>query len=296
MARMPHTTPPPIVDITKDIPELAAHARTALRLHPRRGNPGPDDSSIGGPLRWPADEPWPFCDEPHGDRLSVGTPVAMVPIAQVYAADVPAYPFPQGSDLVQILWCPNHDGEWPDATISVRWRRAADVTTALTDPPTPHMIEEEWLVPISCVLDPEPVTEYPYQEELPQQTQDAIDDWETGYPAYQYGLSIASGCKLGGGMAWNVTNMGDPPACAQCGAPAHLILQLDSSEWGGESDHDGGPPRWRPMEDADLDIGAPGDAYWAAIEPTGLEIGRFSHGGFFGCSADHRHPVTFHSQ
>ncbi|MFI0366418.1 hypothetical protein ACH35V_00980 [Actinomadura sp. 1N219] len=291
---MTHTTPPPIVDITVGIPELAAYARTAVRLHPRRGAPGPDDSSIGGPIRWPANEPWPFCDEAFNGHER---PVAMVPIAQIYAADVPAYPFPQGTDLLQILWCPNHDGLWLNHTISVRWRRADDVTEVLADPPAPYTVEEEWLVPIPCVLDPEPVTEYPDSDELPTEIQDAIDEWEAGYFAYQYGLSTASGCKVGGGMAWNVTDMGDPPTCAECGAPAHLILQLDSSEWsGGASDHDGGPPRWRPIEDAALDIVTSGDAYWAALEPTGLQIGRYSHGGFFGCSADHRHPATFHSQ
>lgn len=291
---MPYTTRPPIVDITEHIPELAAYARTAVRLHPRRGNPGPGDSSIGGPLRWPADEPWPLCAEPDWAGRPVEAPVAMIPIAQIYAADVPAYPFPEGSDLLQILWCPDHDSHWPDETISVRWRRAADVTDVLADPPVPPVIEAGWLMPTPCVLAPESVTEYPYAEELPREIQDAIGDWETGYPAYQYGLSIASGCKLGGGMSWNVTDMGEPPACAQCGALAHLILQLDSSEWGGESDHDGGPPRWRPVEDNDLD--RRDGAYQAAREPTGLSIGRYSHGGFFGCSADHRHPVTFHCQ
>ncbi|CND46254.1 Uncharacterised protein [Mycobacterium tuberculosis] len=86
--------------------------------------------------------------------------------------------------------------------------------------------------------------------------------------------------------------MGDPPTCDECGTVARLILQLDSSEWGGESDHDGGPPRWCPIEDADLD----GDAHWEAIEPTGMQIGRYSHGGFFGCPTDHRHPVSFYWQ
>lgn len=28
------------------------------------------DSSVGGPLLWPADEPWPHCDEPHDSRAS----------------------------------------------------------------------------------------------------------------------------------------------------------------------------------------------------------------------------------
>jgi hypothetical protein len=77
-----------------------------------------------------------------------------------------------------------------------------------------------------------------------------------------------------------------PTECQICGAPGRLILQLDSSEW------NGGSPRWRPAEDSDLD----GDAYWEALEPTRLTIGRYSHGGFFGCTADPWHPVVFHSQ
>ncbi|MFD5393384.1 hypothetical protein ACFWJW_03955 [Streptomyces sp. NPDC127097] len=28
------------------------------------------DSSVGGPLLWPADEPWPHCDEPHNSRAA----------------------------------------------------------------------------------------------------------------------------------------------------------------------------------------------------------------------------------
>ncbi|MEU8776888.1 hypothetical protein [Streptomyces sp. NPDC048606] len=59
------TTPPRPVDVTAVFPELAPLARTATRLHPRPGAPSPRDSSIGGPLLWPADEPWPRCDAPH---------------------------------------------------------------------------------------------------------------------------------------------------------------------------------------------------------------------------------------
>lgn len=57
---MPRTTPPR-PDVVAAVPELAAYARTATRLHPRRGSPGVGDSSIGGPLLWPAEEPWPVC-------------------------------------------------------------------------------------------------------------------------------------------------------------------------------------------------------------------------------------------
>nr|WP_052850691.1 hypothetical protein [Streptomyces avicenniae] len=59
------TTPPRPLDVTAVVPELAPLARTATRLHPRPGVPSPHDSSIGGPLLWPADEPWPHCEGPH---------------------------------------------------------------------------------------------------------------------------------------------------------------------------------------------------------------------------------------
>ncbi|MFF4323209.1 hypothetical protein [Streptomyces sp. NPDC001568] len=59
------TTPPRPYDVTVIFPQLAPLARTATRLHPRRGTPSPQDSSIGGPLLWPAGEPWPHCEGPH---------------------------------------------------------------------------------------------------------------------------------------------------------------------------------------------------------------------------------------
>ena len=59
------TTPPRPFDITAIFPQLAPLARTATRLFPRPGSPSPQDSSIGGPLLWPADEPWPHCEGPH---------------------------------------------------------------------------------------------------------------------------------------------------------------------------------------------------------------------------------------
>ncbi|MGH4035916.1 hypothetical protein ACQB60_44260 [Actinomycetota bacterium Odt1-20B] len=62
---MTRTTPPRPLDVEALFPELAAHRRTATRLHPRPGAPGVHDSSVGGPFLWPADEPWPTCTEPH---------------------------------------------------------------------------------------------------------------------------------------------------------------------------------------------------------------------------------------
>ncbi|GGO20286.1 hypothetical protein [Microbispora bryophytorum] len=64
---MARTTPPHPVDIAAVFPEIAPLARTATRLHPRPGTPGLYDSSIGGPLLWPFDEPWPTCGDSHED-------------------------------------------------------------------------------------------------------------------------------------------------------------------------------------------------------------------------------------
>ncbi|MFG2331223.1 hypothetical protein ACGFMM_16540 [Streptomyces sp. NPDC048604] len=57
-------TPYRPLDITVPFPELSAYARTGTRLHPRPGAPAAD-SSVGGPLLWPADEAWPVCEQ-HG--------------------------------------------------------------------------------------------------------------------------------------------------------------------------------------------------------------------------------------
>ncbi|MFE7169908.1 hypothetical protein [Streptomyces sp. NPDC057616] len=62
---MPRTTPPRPVDVEALFPELAAHRGTTTRLHPRPGQPDVTDSSVGGPVLWPADEPWPVCTEQH---------------------------------------------------------------------------------------------------------------------------------------------------------------------------------------------------------------------------------------
>ncbi|WP_307839268.1 hypothetical protein [Streptomyces sp. MBT97] len=62
---MNRTTPPRPVNVEALFPELGALRGTTTRLHPRPGRPDSSVSSIGGPLLWPADEPWPLCTEPH---------------------------------------------------------------------------------------------------------------------------------------------------------------------------------------------------------------------------------------
>ncbi|MEY2231333.1 hypothetical protein [Streptomyces sp. BF23-19] len=51
---MTRTTPPRPFDVASVFPELAGMSRTATRLHPRPGAPTVHESSVGGPLLWPA--------------------------------------------------------------------------------------------------------------------------------------------------------------------------------------------------------------------------------------------------
>ncbi|MFF4652474.1 hypothetical protein [Streptomyces sp. NPDC001380] len=63
---MARTTPPRPIDVATVFPELGPLARQAVRLHPRPGRPTIHESSVGGPLLWPADEDWPACSDEHG--------------------------------------------------------------------------------------------------------------------------------------------------------------------------------------------------------------------------------------
>ncbi|MCP2324302.1 hypothetical protein HDA40_002809 [Hamadaea flava] len=71
-------TPDPLVDVLAAFPELRALGRTATRLHPRPGKVGVADSHIGGPLLWPAAEPWPVCDDPHMGMTEVPIPADLI--------------------------------------------------------------------------------------------------------------------------------------------------------------------------------------------------------------------------
>lgn len=66
---MTRTTPPRPVDLAEEFAALRSCAGTATRLHPRPGAPTAADSSIGGPLLWPSDEPWPVCAGEHREDV-----------------------------------------------------------------------------------------------------------------------------------------------------------------------------------------------------------------------------------
>ncbi|MFB4283851.1 hypothetical protein ACBJ59_51730 [Nonomuraea sp. MTCD27] len=307
---MVRTTSSPPVDVTQLFPELGAYARTAVRLHPRPGNPSMHDSHIGGPLIWPAAEPWPVCDRtvsvniPYTEETPGGprdrtpeSPIPMVGVAQFYARDIPEIPFPEGTDLLQVLWCPNDhivDGNPVPFPLLV-WRTTSDLTDVLAEPPMrPHdtaasppdapaaELSMNYYLPRPCVLHLERVTEFPYPEELPEELEAALDKWDEETEAeYQYLLSIAPGCKIGGWESWHLTDMYELP-CEVCGTETEPLLQLDSSEWDGGSE-----PRWRPLEDRHLRSATP--ECWEALEPTTLQLGRYASLYIFVCPRSSEH-------
>jgi len=323
----PLITPPRPLDAPAHFPELIPLARTTSRLHPRPGSPTLTDSSIGGPLLWPADEPWPTCPEhtgpahmgrtpddirlrrriltaaanrprvegtdfltPHERALydsaseergiSQNGPVPLIPLAQLYARDVPALPRPPGTDLLQLLWCPfDHESQLgPVPRTELHWRTAAEIRTPLTTPPQPSVIGKERYLPEPCAVHPEPVTEYPAPHELPEDLADRVEDWAERHGAnYQDDLAVAPGCKVGGHAPWSYIDP-FPMSCPECGAPVTPLLTIDGYEC------DGGSRSWWP---------GPGTE---SARPTHLNIGRDHALQLYVCTTSYDHPHQQHIQ
>jgi hypothetical protein len=276
MSAMVRTTPPRAVDIAALLPELAPLARTAVRLHPRPGHPTADESSVGGPVLWPAGEPWPTCAEHAGP---------VVPVVQLYARDVPGLPRPEGTDLLQVLWCPfdhEDDGYLPSTVL--RWRVAAEVADPVTGPPRPVGAEEHYL-PHPCVLHPEEVVEYPARLSLPRELVERVAAVEEREDVrYQYDLSVAPGCKVGGHPSWSFSDP-FPMSCPDCGADVEPLLTIDTYEWDGVTS-------WRPVEDTDTeDTDTEDDG-----APTTLEIGRGYGLQFYTCTVSPAHQHVTNMQ
>ncbi|MEU6968146.1 hypothetical protein AB0A71_10445 [Kitasatospora aureofaciens] len=141
---MTRTTPPRPLDVERVFPEVAAYRKPATRLHPRLGDPGVRDSSMGGPVLWPRSEPWPHCEEGH-PRTSYAPPkgaegpFSLVPVLQLFAADVPGLEFPDGTDLLQVLWCPfDHEPGYVPRPEVFRWDGSrSDLEAAALRPGAP---------------------------------------------------------------------------------------------------------------------------------------------------------------
>ncbi|UKD56756.1 hypothetical protein L3Q65_08560 [Amycolatopsis sp. FU40] len=288
------TTPDKPVDIAQVFPELAGLERTTVRLHPRQDAVTVRDSSLGGPLLWPAEEAWPVCTVDHPDERPLTSPegkrlqrrreeileekrnyeytgphpldgeyaeletsirelrraefaddpaasLPMAPIAQFYARDIPELPFPDGTDVCQVLWCPtDHEPHYGPRPL-VRWRNSADVTEirAATEPDREFSDEES--LPSPCRIWPERVTEYPHADDLPSaELRARIAEWEKGTEwTYYEHLSAAPGSKVGGWISW--VQYPHWPECGRGHRMDHL-LTVSSTESGGWQS-------WMPLEE-----------------------------------------------
>lgn len=242
-------TPGRQVAVEELFPELVPYRRDAVRLHPRQGAPGVRDSSVGGPLLWPAGETWPVCPE-HDDVL--------VPVVQVFRADVPdIVAFPADRDLLQVLWCQTDDHADGWVLPRVVWRDSAAVGE-VRSAPVPTAVDEN-LVPRPCVVHPERVMEYAGADlpvELWQALEDRFDrlEAETGWH-YEADLAVAPGTKLLGYPSWSQEP--DWPDCPACRTPMRHLLTVAS--WEGEDAR-----AWRPdgeFAGPELSLGDLGGVY-----------------------------------
>lgn len=257
-------TPSLTFDLSQHEPAL--ERRTTVRLHPRRRDARWQESSLGGAIAWPVDEPWPCCDE-HG--------FALVAVLQLRASDIPELPFPDGSDLFQLLWCPtDHADVGYGPRPFARWR---PFSTALEERRSPPVVgATEQYLPKPCSLNLERVQELPSAFELDRDRVKRLDELiaceavsdlarlgiDDG-PLYQYHFSVAPGTKVGGHVDW----IQDPnvPLCA-CGAPMQHLLTIASAEF------DGAYERW--MSEGERRVWEQGYYARSAVQSAaGLMIG-----------------------
>lgn len=290
------TTPPRPVVLADEIPELMRLARETTRLHPRPGNPTALESSVGGPLLWPADEPWPLCPGDHVFDEDGPDPVPLIPGVQVYLRDTPTLPHPPGVDLLQLMWCPTlgieSDDHNADGHLQAFWRNSTKVETVLRDPPQPPR-ERIWadIVPAPCAVHPEQVVEYPTVDWLPEELAGAAERWEAILGEdwrYTYNsLAVAQGIKVGGwaGAATFWGPAGPEYFRCECGAALDALIQLDS-EWDGSN-------IWRPIEDAGSETY---DDRRRTQFAADLDIGRGYALQTYYCTADWAHPIARYMQ
>jgi hypothetical protein len=292
------TTPPRPLNPEELFPELRDFRLRTVRLHPRPGKPRPHESSVGGPMLWPAHESWPMCTQPGGEDHP-GQPLPMLPVAQLYVRDIPGMSAPEGKDLLQVFWCgfTGHTGGH-ELNLYAAWRDSAAVAEPLSSPPEPEARGTDNLLPTSCGLDPEEILEYEDLWALPEALRERIETWEEEAeeaaeeawegsidepPTYTHDLSIAPGWKSGGGVSWALTAAPVRVNCETCGADMHPLLTADTREW------DGGTTSWIPLEDQ------PTASTYGANIPTGIYVGR-GRLIIFACPTDPEHPHQWVSQ
>ncbi|MER5732208.1 hypothetical protein ABT084_28395 [Streptomyces sp. NPDC002138] len=162
--------------------------------------------------------------------------VPMVAVLQLHARDAPTLDWPRGTDVLQILWCPQqhtdlpgqpHYGGWGPA-VQLHHRSAGTLTAPAPAPAIAPVDAVDSYLPQPCVLDPLAVTDLPDQDELPEELLTRAEAWAEAREAeYHRELSCQEGWKAGGWPSWHQTDL-VPIDCPVCGARNHLLLTLDS--------------------------------------------------------------------
>ncbi|MFD7442322.1 hypothetical protein [Streptomyces sp. NPDC059909] len=256
---MTYSPRPSAEEILDALPGLAPFAREAVRLHPKRGEPGPGDSSIGGPLLWPGQDPWPTCSVPDEEDPTGMPATAMVPVAQIFRRDVPGPWWPDGIDLLQILWCPNEHWDVPppqddgSPIVEVRWRRAAEMAGTpprVSPEPSRH---GEGCMPEPCTLTVEPLVDFPFREVLPPDLRPPLEELVHRTGDGGDVITRVAGWKLGGWPTWHLNHPRDF-RCTTCDSEMTLLFTAAS--------------------DAE----------------SGVVVGRYGDLRIFVCPAGHDHP------
>lgn len=266
------TTPPPPVAVPEVFPQLKPLVKMTARLHPRFGaEPAADATKVGGRFAWPAD----------ADR-----PAGLLTVLQLRADDAPPqFPFPPGSDLLQLFWRPPaQPGGAPEATIF--WRKRAECSGPPLDPLERVPYPVDWL-PVPCLVFPERVAEYPPPGLMPKLMREQIEKWTppagAGEPGPRYfadRLAAAPGIKVGG---WpRRAGEAKEPTCATCKRLMDFLLTVDTREW-----DDRTKPRWQPAEEQNL---AEVEGYRTAVD---LRVGPDGRGAVhvFACRRCDGWPV-----
>ena len=170
-----------------------------------------------------------------------------LPLLQLCREDFPTLPFPTGTDLFQLLWCPqvHFDGppQEPPGFLAF-WRRQSDIDDPLlVEPPMAEGIEL-----FECRLEPEFITEYPVSGSFEGHFRVELDEWQPGgAEAYDDLLSAAPGVKLFGYPRWIAEAA--TPFCT-CGRMMKILITIDSAEFDERSA--AGGDRWRPADEPEV--------------------------------------------
>ncbi len=233
------TTPSAGEELLAMVPELAAFAKPALRLHPRSGEvPLIGGSKLGGTFLWPEETAFP-------EASDCGT---WVPWLQVDQRLLPTPRHTSGWDTFQLWASARRNPLTGQPRVLTRWWSSAQVARRRTDWPEPGAQgEDPGCVPLPCLLIPEPIVEYPHfaPESTPPGLAEAFAGSKQFARRYRASLSACPASKLGGWPFGLPTEQ--VPRCG-CGQPMELLAQL--ADWeGGAVDLD--PfSRWIPEEDA----------------------------------------------